>query len=50
MEMKKLSQFIKTSVITKNKNKLQGIKETENYAVIYSGVNRYTRSQSGVMI
>jgi len=30
--------------------KLQGIKETENYTVIYSKVNRYTRGQLGVMI
>jgi exonuclease III len=29
---------------------LQGTKETENYTVICSGVNRYTRGQSGVMI
>lgn len=30
--------------------KLQGTKETENYTVIYSKVNRYTRGQLGVMI
>jgi len=29
---------------------LLGTKETENYAVIYNRVNRYTRGQSGVMI
>jgi exonuclease III len=29
---------------------LQGTTETNNYAVIYTGVNRYTRSQSGVTI
>jgi len=29
---------------------LQGTKETEHYTVIYSGVDRHTRGQSGVMI
>jgi CRISPR/Cas system CSM-associated protein Csm2 small subunit len=38
------------SVITESKKKLHSTKETENYTVIYSGVNRYTRSQLGVMI
>jgi hypothetical protein len=33
-----------------SKKKLQGTEETENYMVIYSGVNRYTRGQLGVMI
>jgi hypothetical protein len=36
--------------MTESKMKLQGTKETENYTVIYSGVNRYSRSQLGVMI
>jgi hypothetical protein len=31
-------------------HELQCTKETENYAVIYSGVNRYTSGQSGVMM
>ena len=29
---------------------MQGATETNNYAVIYTGVNRYTRGQSGVTI
>ena len=29
---------------------MQGTKETEHYTVIYSGVDRLTRGQSGVMI
>jgi hypothetical protein len=41
---------IKISVITESKKKLQDTKETENYMAIYSGVNRYTTGQSGVMI
>jgi exonuclease III len=41
---------IEILAIAKGKNKLQGTKETENYAVIYSGVKRYTRGHSGVMI
>ena len=41
---------IKILVITESKNKLLFTKETENYTVIYSGDNRYTREQSGVMI
>ena len=41
---------IKIPVITESKNKLQGTKETEHYAVIYSGVDRHIRGQSGVMI
>jgi hypothetical protein len=32
------------------KKKQQGTKNTKNYTVIYSGLNRYTRGQSGVMI
>jgi hypothetical protein len=38
------------SVITESKKKLQGTKETEHYTVIYSGVDRHIRGQSGVMI
>jgi hypothetical protein len=30
--------------------KLQGTKDTEHYTVIYSGVERHTGGQSGVMI
>jgi len=41
---------IKISVITEGKKKLQGTKETEHYTVIYSGVDRHIRGQSGVMI
>jgi len=41
---------INVSVITESKKKLKGTKETENYMVIYSGFNRYTTSQLGVMI
>jgi len=41
---------IKISVITESKKKLQGMKETEHYTVIYSGVDRHVRGQSGVMI
>ena len=41
---------IKIAAITESKKKLKGIKETENYTVIYSGVNKNTRVQSGVMI
>jgi len=41
---------IKISVITESKKKLQGTKETEHYTVIYSGVDRHIRGQSGVMI
>ena len=41
---------IKLSVITESKKKLQGTKETEHYTVIYSGVDRHVRGQSGVMI
>jgi len=29
---------------------LQGTEETENYMVIYSGVNKYTRGQLGITI
>jgi hypothetical protein len=42
--MKIISEF------TESKKELQGTKETENYIVIYSGVNRYTRGQLRVMI
>ena len=41
---------INISVITESKKKLQGTKETEHYTVIYSGVERHIRGQSGVMI
>ena len=41
---------IKISVSTESKKKLQGTKETEHYTVIYSGVDRHIRGQSGVMI
>ena len=41
---------IKLSVITESKKKLQGTKETEHYTVIYSGVDRHVKGQSGVMI
>jgi len=41
---------IKISAIMESKKKLQGTEETENYIVIYSGVNRYTRGQLGVMM
>ena len=41
---------IKISVITESKKKLQGTKMTEHYTVIYSGVDRHIRGQSGVMI
>jgi hypothetical protein len=41
---------IKISVITEIRKKLQGTKETENYMVICSEVNRHTRGQSGVTI
>jgi len=48
---KKLNENnIKISVITESKKKLQGTKETEHSKVIYSGVDRHTRGQSGVMI
>jgi hypothetical protein len=40
---------IKISVITEGKKKLQGTKETEHYTVIYSGVDRHIRGQSGVI-
>ena len=41
---------MKISVITESKKKLQGTKEIEHYTVIYSGVDRHIRGQSGVMI
>jgi exonuclease III len=41
---------IQISVITESKKKLQGTKEIEHYTVIYSGVDRHTKSQPGVMI
>jgi hypothetical protein len=41
---------IQISVITESKNKLQGTKETEHYTVTYSGVERHTRGQLGVML
>ena len=33
-----------------SKKKLPGAKEAENYAVIYTGVNRHTRGQAEVTI
>jgi exonuclease III len=41
---------IQISVITESKKTIQGTKETELYTVIYSGVDRHVRGQSGVMI
>jgi hypothetical protein len=41
---------IQISVITESKEKLQRTKETEHYTGIYSGVERLTRGQSGVII
>jgi len=41
---------IKISVITESKKELQGTKETKHYTVIYSGVDRHTTGQSGVII
>jgi len=41
---------IKISVITETKKKSQETKESEHYTVIYSGVDRHVRGQSGVMI
>ena len=41
---------IKISVITERKKKLEGTKETGYYMVIYCGVDRHIRGQSGVMI
>lgn len=41
---------IKILVIRESKEKLQGTKETKHYMVIYSGYNRYTAVQLGVMI
>ena len=41
---------VKISVITGGKKELQGTKETEHYKVIYSGVGRHIRGQSGDMI
>ena len=41
---------MKISVITERKKKLQGAKETGHYMVIYSGVDRHIRGQSGVVI
>ena len=38
------------SVITESKKKLHGTKETEHCSVIYSGVDRHIRGQSGVML
>jgi len=45
-----LNENIKMSVITESKKKLLGTKETEHNTVIYSGVNRHTGGQSGVII
>jgi exonuclease III len=41
---------IKLSVITESKKNLHGTKETKHYMLIYSGVDRHTKGQSGVMI
>jgi len=38
------------SVSTESKKKLQGTKKSEHCTVIYSGVDRHTRGQSGFMI
>jgi len=40
---------IKISVITESTKKLRVTEETEHYMVIYSGVDRQIRGQSGVM-
>jgi hypothetical protein len=40
---------VQISVITGSNKKLQGTKR-QHYTVIYSGVERHTRGQSGVMI
>jgi hypothetical protein len=42
-------QNIDIAVTTDTKKKLQGTKETQNYTLIYSGVNTKTRAQAGVM-
>jgi hypothetical protein len=41
---------ITIAVITESKKILQGTKETEQYTVIYNGVDRHIRDQSRVMI
>jgi hypothetical protein len=43
-------KYVKVSVIMESKKKLPGAKEAENYAVIYTGVNRHTRGQAEVTI
>ena len=40
----------KIVAITESKMKLKGTMETSNYVVMYSGVNRSTRTQAGVII
>jgi tRNA(His) 5'-end guanylyltransferase len=43
--------FKEQNTDNRNKNKLQGTKETQNYTLIYSGVNlKKTEAQAGVMI
>ena len=42
--------YFKISVITESNEKLQSTKETKNCMVIYSGINRHTTGQLGVMI
>jgi len=41
---------IKIAAITEPKKKLKGTTETNNYVLMYSGVNRSPRAQAGVMI
>ena len=47
--LKEINIRRKISVITERK-KLQGTIENEHYTVIYSGVNRHIRGQSGITI
>jgi len=42
-------KHIKIVKITESKKKLKGTMETNNYEVIYSGVNRCTGAQEGVI-
>jgi len=41
---------IKIAAITESQKKLKGTMQTNNYTVIYSGVNRSIWAQPGVMI
>jgi hypothetical protein len=43
-------QNIDTAVTTETKKKLQGTKETQNYTLIYSGINAKTHAQAGAII